>query len=724
MRKIWLLSVLATIIVFASNDANAQSLKEKYRNKANDPIAKLPYYKKLREADFFFKQGSYFNAIEYYLQLQQEQERNPYLNYQLAECYVETRDYVNAARYYGIAYSLAPKLYPEALFLYALNTKQTGDYPTAVNLYNQFIKDNPKTFKKLKKRALREIEGCNLAIASMKVPEALNVKNAGPNVNTSYSEAAPYPLGDTALLFATTGRNEVFDYDKRKREEFMMHLMVSQKQKHINEADSFQWALLFNDGNFNSPVQQVSNPCFSPGGDRFYFSKCEQLDSMKFMCKIYVSEFKNAHWSRPQIVDEGGVNDTSSNSQPFIASVGKKEILYFSSNRKLQSRGGYDIWYSVYDTASKRYRRPQNAGKQINTEQDEITPYYNSKENRLYFASNGLPNFGGFDVFSADGGPSRYNNVRNLGYPINTCADEFYFIKDPVGKPDAYVVSNRIGSMALKNPTCCDDIYRIQYEPKLGVYGKVVNKKTNELISSVVVKMVDESGELTTFNSTDGKFLFNISRGHAYVFTGDKQEFTSSHVDISTLNTKRTDPDHRDTVTIYMDSITIDYRFRVSNILYDYDKSELRAESVASLDSLIGFMKDNPSLTVEINSFTDSKGDDQYNASLSQKRAQAVLDYLSERGVDRSRMAARGMGKQNPIAPNSINGKDNPKGRQANRRTEFKITADIPTKRLIFDSSKPGNIEQQSLNVENNEADVPEGGDTEYRKGGRVGQGN
>jgi outer membrane protein OmpA-like peptidoglycan-associated protein len=278
--------------------------------------------------------------------------------------------------------------------------------------------------------------------------------------------------------------------------------------------------------------------------------------------------------------------------------------------------------------------------------------------------------------------------------------------------------------MALKNPTCCDDIYRIQYEPKLGVYGKVVNKKTNELISSVVVKMVDESGELTTFNSTDGKFLFNISRGHAYVFTGDKPEFTSSHVDISTLNTKRTDPDHRDTVTIYMDSITIDYRFRVSNILYDYDKSELRAESVASLDSLIGFMKDNPSLTVEINSFTDSKGDDQYNADLSQKRAQSVLDYLSDRGVDRSRMAAKGMGKQNPIAPNSINGKDNPKGRQANRRTEFKITADIPTKRLIFDSSKPGNIEQQSLNVENNEADVPEGGDAEYRKGGRVGQGN
>src|SRR5687767_371116 len=102
MRKNWLLLVLATVFVTVYFDANAQQQrKEKYRNKANDPVSKLPYYKKLRWADDLFKEGSYFNAIEYYQQLKEEQERNPYLTYQLAECYWMTRDYVPAAHYYG-----------------------------------------------------------------------------------------------------------------------------------------------------------------------------------------------------------------------------------------------------------------------------------------------------------------------------------------------------------------------------------------------------------------------------------------------------------------------------------------------------------------------------------------------------------------------------------------------------------------------------------------------
>src|SRR5690606_7891520 len=139
-------------------------------------------------------------------------------------------------------------------------------------------------------------------------------------------------------------------------------------------------------------------------------------------------------------------------TQPFIAQVGKNEILFFSSNRTLQSRGGYDIWYSVYDTRQKTYRRPQNVGKQINTVGDEMSPYYDSRTGTLYFASNGWKTMGGFDIYSAKGGPSRYTDLSNLGYPINTSADELYYIHDPMGKPDAYVVSNRVGSVALKNP--------------------------------------------------------------------------------------------------------------------------------------------------------------------------------------------------------------------------------------------------------------------------------
>ncbi|MBN9484915.1 MAG: hypothetical protein BGO70_05655 [Bacteroidetes bacterium 43-93] len=726
MRKKWLLLILASVLVTTVQlNANAQQQrKEKYRNKADDPVAKLPDYKKLRWADGLYRQGSYFSAIEYYQQLKENDPRNLYLTYQLADCYRMTRDYVPAAHYYSEAYGMSPKTYPEALYLSALMLKMQGRYEDAIAQFNQFIADNPKTMKKEKKKALREIEGCNSAMNSIKDPQPVTILNAGPNVNSAYTESAPYPLGDTALLFSTMRQNSPVEVDRRKTDEYLSRFMVAIKQKHVEQVDSFQWPLVFSDGNnqFTSKKENVGNGCYNPGGDHFYFTKCAEEDSMKFTCKIYVSEFKESKWSEPRLLGEG-INEGGSNTQPCVAKVGKKEILFFASNRTLQSRGGYDIWYSVIDPRTGQYRRPQNAGKQINTAGDELTPYYDSRVGKLYFASDGWVSFGGFDIFSADGGPSRYTNLQNLGYPINSPADEIYYIKDPVGKPDAYVVSNRIGAIALKNPTCCDDIWRIQYEPKLVVLGKVVDRKTQQSMEEVVVKMVDQNNDTKTFNSSDGNFGFNILRGKSYVITGDKQGFASTRATVNTMDVKRTDKDDTVRVTIYMDEITPVYTFAVSNVYYDYDKAELRPESIASLDTLVAFLKDNPSFNVEVYSFTDSKGTDAYNKALSEKRAQAVIDYVvGTGGIDAARLIAKGFGAAMPAAPNKTGNKDNPAGRQLNRRTEFRIVTDVPTRRLLYNSAKPGNMDDQSKNLMQNEDsnDEPDNEPDMTKPGSRV----
>lgn len=704
MRKNWLLLLLAAIMVTVNTDVVAQQQnKDRYRDKSDDPVSKLPYYKKLRWADGLYREGSYFNAIDYYLQLKEEQPRNPYLTYQLAECFWMTRDYAPAAHYFGETYAMASKVYPEAIFKQGIMLKQSGNYDGAIAAFNKFIADNPKTYKILKKRALREIEGCNVATKSMMDPQAVTVKNAGPNVNSSYTESAPYPLGDTALLFSTMRQNDLVEVDKKKRGDYMARFMTSTKQKYTSEVDSFQWPLKFMDGTFNSNKVHISNGSYSPGGDRFYFTKCAEGDSMRVECKIYVSKFEKSTWSEPEELGDG-INDEGSNTQPFCAKIGKKEILFFSSNRTLQSRGGYDIWYSVIDPRNGTYRRPQNAGKQINTPYNEQTPYYDSRQNKLYFASDGWVNMGGFDIFSADGGPSRYTNVTNLGYPINTSADEMYYVRDPLGKPDAYVVSNRVGSIGLKNPTCCDDIWRIQYEPKLVVMGKVVNRKTQEQLGAVVVKMVDEKGDMKTFDSEKGEFAFNMGRGHSYVLTADKEKFASTRASVNTMEVKRTDADDTLHVTIYMDEIVPSYTFSVSNVYYDYDKSTLRPESVASLDTLVQFMNDNPSFTVEVYSFADAKGTEEYNKALSLRRAQAAVDYIVNAGVDQSRIVAKGFGESMPAAPNaSAGGADNPVGRQLNRRTELRIITDVPTRRVLYNSAKPGNMDDQSKNLQMNE---------------------
>ena len=722
MRKNWLVLILATFIVTVQYDANAQTKNNrKYRNKANDPVGKLDDPRKLRWADDLYRQGSYFNAVDYYQQLKALDERNPFLTYRLAECYRFVRDYVPAAHYYAEAYALDKKDYPLCNYYAGQMLKQQGEYQAAIVAFKTFLADNkksasggnqnvvsqtiaddpdrnpsPKEMKKIKKKAQVEIAGCEMAIKSVKNPEPFTVVNAGPNINTSYTELSPYPLGDSALLFSTMGRNAVIEangYDKLKYKE---HFLTSHKQAGP-VVDSFQWPLSFYDGGFNDASAHTGNGCYSPGGDRFYYTKCTDGDSMIITCSIYVSRFAEQHWGPSELVP-GNVNEPgSSNTMPFIAKVGKKEVLFFSSNRTLQSRGGYDIWYSVVDPRNGSYRRPQNAGKQINTTGDEITPYYDARVNKLYFATNGLQSMGGFDIYSADGGPSRYTNLRNLGYPINTSADELYYIKDPSGKPDAYVVSNRIGSFALKNPTCCNDIWRIQGEPKLVVIGKVVDKKSQELMPQTVVKMADQKGEVNTYNSEDGNFMFNMARTHSYVITGDKQGYTSTRASVSTMDIKRSDPDDTVFVTIYLDSIK--NSFSVSNIYYDYDKATLRVESVASLDSVVHFLTDNPSITVEIYSYTDSKGKPEYNLALSQRRAQSVLDYLEKNGVDRGRLTAKGFGAKNAAAPNDVKGKDNPEGRQLNRRTEFRIITDIPTRRVLYNSALPGTMDQQEKNL-------------------------
>ena len=731
MRKNWLFLVFATILAIAPYYSEAQTKKEqKYRNKANDPIGSLSDERKRNWADMLYKQGSYFNAIDYYQQLKSNDERNPYYTYMLADCYRATRDYVPSAHYYSEVDAMAAKVYPLASYYAALMLKQQGEYKAAIEMFNKFLNDNKKTlgantnnldpdpliqssqdrtitqktWKELKKKTKVEIDGCNMAIESIKTPQPVTVINAGPNVNTPYTELSPLPLGDTALVFSTMGRNAVIESDGYDKLHYKEHFLVAQKQK--GYVDSFQWPLPFVDGNFGDESVHEGNGCFAPGGDRFFFTKCAEGDSMIIRCKIYYSKFEALKWGPPMLVPLGD-DDGSSNTMPWIAKVGKKEVLFFSSNRKLQSRGGYDLWYSIIDPRNHSFSRPANCGKQVNTSSDEITPYYDSRVNKLYFATNGLKSMGGFDIYSADGGPSRYTNLKNMGYPINTSADELYFVKDPVGKPDAYVVSNRIGTYALKNPTCCNDIWRIQYEPKLAIMGKVLSKKTQELMPQTVVKMVDQKGELTTYNSEDGNFLFNIARGHSYVLTGDKQGYTSTRATVSTMEIKRSDPDDTVMVTIYLDSIK--NSFSVSNIYYDYDKAVLRPESVAALDSVVNFLKDNASITIEIYSYTDSKGKDEYNLSLSQRRAQAVMDYLEKGGIDRARMTAKGFGSKNPAAANTVNGnKDNPEGRQLNRRTEFRIITDVPTRRVLYNSAMPGTMDQQEKNLSVEPEDGPE----------------
>lgn len=672
-----------------------------------DPAAKLPFKKKLAWANGLFREGSFYSAEEYFAQLKKEQPRNPYVTYMLAECLYKQRDYPPAANYYAEAYSLAPEAYPDCPYKEGLMRKQNGDYENSIESFKVYIKNYRGKNKKMKVYAQREIDGCIMAINSWNNPGRAFVKNAGPNVNSAYTESAPLPLGDTALLYSTMAQNKIVVVNKDKRKDFVSRFMWSPKEyDNTRVKDSFEVAMKFEDGKFNDPKYHVGNGSWSPGGTRFYFTKCREEDTMRIMCKIYVSEFnkKTGVWGPATNPDPFINEEGSSNTNPYCAMVGKKEVLYFASNRSLQSAGGFDIWYAVYDSARKTYRRPQNCGKKLNSPYDDITPYYDSKRGKLYFASNGWKTLGGFDIFSADGGPSRYTNLSNLGFPINSPADDMYYVQDEGEKDNGYVVSNRLGSYYVKNPTCCDDIWRVIKEPSFYVKGVVVDEVSNEQISEVVVKMSNDatSALVDTNFSKEGNFLFYTPMGNNYAITADKQGYISGRTTVSTSGKSVMDPDDTTMVTIYMHKITKDFEFHVQNVYYNFDKGDFQPDSYGALDSLVKFMQDNPSVSVEIRSYTDNKGEDAYNDELSVKRAQAVMSYMSTKGVDRGRMIAKGEGEKNPLQPNTIGGVDNPTGRQYNRRTEFRIIGDLPEKRIIYDVNRPDYIDKSGVDGRNN----------------------
>ncbi len=697
-----------------------------------DPAAKLPFRKKLAWANSLFKSGSFYSAEEYYAQLNKEQPRNPYVTYMLAECLLLQRDYPPAAGFYAETYALAPDLYPDCPYKEGQMRKQNGDYEKAIECFKTYIKNYHGKNKKMKLYAQREIDGCEMAIASWNNPGRAFVKNAGPNVNSAYTESAPLPLGDTALLFSTMAQNKIVVVNQDKRKDFVSRFMWAPKEfDNTRVKDSFEVAMKFEDGKFNDPKYHVGNGSWSPGGGRFYFTKCREEDTMRIICRIFVSTFdkKTGVWGLAKQLDE--VNEPgSSNTNPYCAMIGKKEVLFFSSDRKLQSAGQFDIWYTIYDSARGTYRRPQNCGKKVNSPYDEITPYYDSKRLKLYFASNGWKNLGGFDIFSADGGPSRYQNLQNLGFPINSPADDLYYVQDNGTKDNGYVVSNRLGAMYVKNPTCCDDIWRVIKEPNFYVKGNVVDEVSNETISQVVVKLsIDGSGALVDTNfSKEGNFLFYTPMGKNYAITADKAGYISGRTTVSTSGKSVMDPDDTTSVTIYMHKITKEYEFHVRNVYYNFDKGDFQPDSYSALDSLVTFMNDNPSVSVEIRSYTDSKGEDAYNDELSVRRAQAVMSYMASKGVDRGRMIAKGEGKKNPVQPNMVNGEDNPTGRQYNRRTEFRIIGDLPEKRIIYDMNRPEYIDKsgteernKNLKINTDEEDDGTPPDSDVAPGSHVG---
>ncbi len=407
----------------------------------------------LNEANFAFDKGDYHSA-QNLLEFIIENDNPIEVYYKYAESLRHNFFYEQASQWYKYVLEKDKNnIYSDALFWYAIMLKQMGEYENAYNLFETYIKKGSEEIYILKSK--KELNACILAQNLIFDSLPIVIEHLNKNINSTFSDFNGIQLGDTAFYFSsmrpiTTDNSEsiIAGYSVSKIYRSKMSISGFSKAKEITS--------IVNDSKINS-----GNFSFSDDKQTLYFTRCSQQDNY-YRCDIYKTTNKGRKWSKPQKLPESINDKSSSNTHPNIISIDGYEILYFSSDRK-NGFGGFDIWYSIYK--DNRYNQPINLGSIINTEGNEITPFYRNIDSTLYFSSDEHLNIGGFDIFYSKGTLNKWETPQNIGVPFNSPANDLYFNINEIDN-DGYFTSNRAGAFFVKGKTCCNDIFYYEWNKK------------------------------------------------------------------------------------------------------------------------------------------------------------------------------------------------------------------------------------------------------------------
>ena len=385
---------------------------------------------------------------------------------------------------------------------------------------------------------------------------------------------------------------------------------------------------------------------------------------------IYYSKLEGSEWTTPVAFE--ALNSKASETHACFSADGKK--IYFTSNRK-GGFGGFDI-YSVTQLPNGSWSRPTNLGSKINTEYDDRAPFIHPDGVSLFFSSNGHETMGGFDIFQATdlGEESGWSTPENIGYPINTTEDDVFYATSVDGKR-SYYASEKENGLGEK------DLYLITLpKPDVmpmtvmsGIFSLGDKDGTVPPDAQIIVKD-NQSGEIVGMykpNKKTGKYLFILPPGKNYNVTYEAEGYLFKSENLIVPKNSAFQSMKKE---IKLAPIKANESIVLNNVFFKFDSDELASDSKTELNKLFTLLSNNPTIKVEIQGHSDSKGNDNYNLNLSQKRAESVRKYLTKKGIKKTRITAVGYGEKKPIARNeNSDGSDNEEGRALNRRIELKI---------------------------------------------------
>lgn len=623
----------------------------------------------LKEADLQYDLYNYDKAVILYAEAYQK-KKTLHATERLAESYRAMRDYKQAESWYALLITMEGAK-PDAFKWYAEMLKNNSKYSEAKVQYAKY----GSLAKDLTTAQVNQIGvwqmSCDSAIKWMKNPKSISITNE-KTLNSVQSDWGAVNYGNGVVFTSDRINLEAerislgmpfLKFDGSNLPEKKVYgwtgnnyLRVYQKSK---DADSIS---LF-------PIKNVTDyhigaTSFSTDGNEVFFTltripkKIERVKNAPstINIEIFSSKKENGVWSDP-IPFRYNNGQKWSVGDPFLSQDGN--TLYFVSD-KPDGRGGTDIYYCIR-------KLDGNWGEAINlsavnTPGNERSPITDG--NNFYFSTDGSISMGGLDIYKAKITDRGLSTFENMGYPINSPQDDFAF--NLTSKLKGYFASNRDGGGGS------DDIYSFIEHQKLifRLEGTVFNKETNLPLANAVVSLNRINGSPLKIQTDEtGKYNFNLIEGADYVITADKTQFRNATDSLTTKVLAASGLVKKD---LYLTPIN-DKPIRIENIYYDFDKSNIRPDAAKELDKLVTILRENPTIWIELGSHTDSRGNDQYNRWLSQRRANSAVQYIIDRGITKSRITAKGYGESVPVNQ-CINGvKCSETDHQLNRRTEFTI---------------------------------------------------
>jgi len=603
MKRVLFLILLLTFIVVQESPAQKRKAERAYAS---------------------FEAGEYYEAIDLFKDTYSKTKRSDKiaraeLIYMIAECYRLVNNSRNAETWYKLAVrSAATK--PEAQLWYAASLKKNGKYKQAIEELKKYKQIAPSDAK-----ADQEIRACELAIEWQENPEAYKIDEI-KDLNSRESDFSPsFGRDDFGVVFFTSSREDATGNKT--------HGATGQGYTDIFESrldKKSKWSTPVPVDLINSEFED-GTPCFTGDYKELYFTRCEAGKREKKGCIIMYSKRSGDNWSKPENLEI--FPDSMVAAHPAVSADGL--TMYFVSDIS-GGYGGKEIWVTTRSGAGSDWSTPTNVGPDINTGGNELFPFLRNN-GTLYFSSDGLIGMGGLDIFKAVPQPDGSWIVENMKAPVNSSADDFGI---------AFENENERGIFSsTRKGRGNDDLYAFEFPPlTFSITGLVKDEKTGSAIESSTVQLIASDGSnLQTETGTGGEFKFSLKPDVDYIFLASKRGYLNGK---EKETTKGQEKSREFMVTILLTAI--DKPIELPNIFYDFNKYDLRPESMVSLDKLVETLNDNPNVTIELMSHTDSRDTEEYNYELSQRRAQSVVQYLIEKGIEPDRLSAKGYGESSP----------------------------------------------------------------------------